>query len=91
MAGSVIRDGAEYIELSVSDTGRGMDSEAVRTIMKEESISSQYLELCIGRDFAGMMGGRLSIESSLGKGSLVALAIPVDGHASETPQEEKIM
>jgi signal transduction histidine kinase len=90
MAGSVARDGTEYIELSVSDTGRGMDTEAVRTIMKEESFSSQYLELCIGRDFADMMGGRLSIESSPGKGSLVAVAIPVGDHASENHREEQI-
>jgi signal transduction histidine kinase len=91
MAGSIARDGTEYIELSVSDTGRGMDTEAVRTIMKEESFSSQYLELCISRDFTGMMGGRLLIESSPGKGSLVAVAIPVGDHAPEIPQEEKIL
>jgi signal transduction histidine kinase len=90
MASFVARDGTDYIELTVSDTGRGMDTEAVRTIMKDESFSSQYIELCIGREFAGMMRGRISIESSPEKGSLVAAAIPVDGHASETPQEEKI-
>jgi signal transduction histidine kinase len=90
MAGFVVRDGKEYIELSVSDTGKGMDTEAIQMIMKDESISSQYIELWIGREFAGMMGGRYSIESSPGKGTLVAVDIPFDGDAPETPPEQKI-
>jgi len=88
LASFVDRDGTEYLELSVSDTGRGMDAQAVRRIMKEESYCSEYLELCISRDFASAMGGGISIESSPGKGSLVAATIPVNGRAYETPREE---
>jgi light-regulated signal transduction histidine kinase (bacteriophytochrome) len=58
--------------------------------MREESYSSQYLDLCLGRDFARLMGGGISIDSKPGKGSLVEATIPVNGHASETLQSEKI-
>jgi signal transduction histidine kinase len=90
LANFVARDGTEYMELSVSDTGRGMDAEAVQGIMREESYASQFLDLCMGRDFARLMGGGISIDSNPGKGSLVEATIPVNGHASETLQEEKI-
>ena len=90
LASFVTRDSVEYIELSVSDTGRGLEDAAIGKIMKEDRYYSQFLELCIGRDLAIVLGGRISIESIPGKGSIMAIVIPADHQASEPSREENI-
>ena len=90
MASFVTRAGTEYIEISVSDTGRGLEEAAIGKILKEGSYYAQYLDLCIGRDLAVMLGGGISLESMPGKGSLVAVVIAADHQAAETQLEENI-
>jgi signal transduction histidine kinase len=90
LASAVNRDDAEYIEFSVSDTGIGIDGEAIGKILKEDGCYSQYLDLCIGRELAGMLGGEISIESTVGKGSLVAVIIPAGIRTSDAAGGEEI-
>jgi CheY-like chemotaxis protein/anti-sigma regulatory factor (Ser/Thr protein kinase) len=79
------RDG-EHLRVSVSDTGIGISDEALPRIFKEfqqadTSTTRQYggtgLGLSISRNLAHVLGGDLTVESELGKGSTFTLFIPM--------------
>ncbi len=55
--------------LRVSDDGRGFDAEAVRT-------GGRHLGLVSMRDRAGGVGGRLTVASEPGKGTVIEMEVP---------------
>jgi CheY-like chemotaxis protein/anti-sigma regulatory factor (Ser/Thr protein kinase) len=80
------RDGDENLRISVSDTGIGISAEAQPRIFKEfqqadNTTTRQYggtgLGLSISRNLARLLGGDLTVESELGKGSTFTLVIPI--------------
>ena len=82
---SANRDG-ETLRISVSDTGIGISDEALPRIFKEfqqadTSTTRQYggtgLGLSISHNLAHVLGGDLTVESELGKGSTFTLIIPM--------------
>ena len=82
---SANRDG-ETLRISVSDTGIGISDEALPRIFKEfqqadTSTTRQYggtgLGLSISHNLAHVLGGDLTVESELGKGSTFTLVIPM--------------
>jgi len=75
----ISEDGAEYLELSVSDNGRGLDEQLIGMIMRKDAFISSHLELCIARATADLLGGRMAIESLTGNGTLVTVGIPFSG------------
>ncbi|MEO8361476.1 MAG: ATP-binding protein, partial [Vicinamibacteria bacterium] len=73
--------------ISVVDTGIGIAPEKVSRLFKafsqvDTSTTRRYggtgLGLAISRQLAEMMGGRLDVESTLGKGSRFTLTLPVE-------------
>lgn len=71
--------------LSVADTGIGMDAVQMERVFQEftqaeESISRTYggtgLGLTLCRKFAGLLGGSIHVESSLGQGAVFSLRLP---------------
>jgi PAS domain S-box-containing protein len=80
------RDGEANLRISVTDTGIGISAEALPRIFKEfqqadNTTTRQYggtgLGLTISRNLARLLGGDLTVESELGKGSTFALVIPM--------------
>jgi signal transduction histidine kinase len=75
------------VTLTVSDTGIGMKKEALDFIFDEfrqadMSSTRKYggtgLGLAIVKKFINLMGGEISVESEVGKGSKFTITIPVE-------------
>jgi signal transduction histidine kinase len=75
------------VKLTVSDTGIGMKKEALDYIFEEfrqadMSSTRKYggtgLGLAIVRRFINLMGGDISVESEVGKGSKFTISIPIN-------------
>ncbi|MEG4579742.1 ATP-binding protein [Microcoleus sp. MON1_C5] len=77
--------GEEGISFKVSDTGIGMKAEQIERVFQaftqaDESTTRRYggtgLGLAIAQKFCQMMGGDISQESELGKGSIFTVELP---------------
>lgn len=82
-------DGSASISFSVNDTGIGIKAESLSKIFDsfvQADISTRRqfggsgLGLTIARDLVGLMGGRLSVQSELGKGSRFTFVLPFDAN-----------
>jgi len=85
---AVLRDGS--VEISVTDTGVGIAPEDQATVFEEfrqvgsaaQKVEGTGLGLAISRKFIELHGGRIWVESQVGKGSTFAftLPLPIDQH-----------
>ena len=84
----------ETIEISVSDTGIGIAEDKQAIIFQEfrqadESMSRRFggsgLGLSIARKYARMLGGDLTVRSTLGQGATFILRLPLAALASTAP------
>ncbi|HYK25998.1 MAG TPA: ATP-binding protein, partial [Steroidobacteraceae bacterium] len=88
------------MQLSVSDTGIGMDAATIGKIFDpftqaDESTSRRFggsgLGLAICRELAELMGGRITVESTPGKGSTFRVFLPLGvGGAQSSLGEQQI-
>jgi CheY-like chemotaxis protein len=83
-------DGQSWVEFAVTDTGIGMTAEQQAKLFEEftqadSSTARRYggtgLGLAITRKLARMMGGDVTVESELGKGSVFTVRLPGAAHA----------
>ena len=74
-----------YLEITVTDTGIGMEQDQLEKIFKafiqaDTSSTRRYggtgLGLTITREFVRMLGGTITAESELGKGSTFTILLP---------------
>ena len=87
----------ENLCISVADSGIGISAEALPRIFKEfqqadNSTTRQYggtgLGLSISRNLAHLLGGEITVESELGKGSIFTLVIPSQYGSQPQPAGE---
>ncbi|HLY20186.1 MAG TPA: PAS domain-containing sensor histidine kinase [Bryobacteraceae bacterium] len=86
-AKEVVGESGKWVEFRVADTGIGMSPEQVDRLyhpfmQADASTTRKYggtgLGLAISRRLCQMMGGSLSVESELGKGSVFTVRLPGD-------------
>jgi len=87
---TALREGEQNLRISVADTGIGISAEALPRIFKEfeqadTTTTRRYggtgLGLTISRNLARLLGGDLTAESELGRGSTFNLTIPIQYHS----------
>ncbi len=94
-----VREGErEMVAFSVEDTGIGIPQEALRFIFEpfrqvDGSYTRRYggtgLGLSISRKLAELLGGRIEVESEVGKGSRFTLLLPLDRPGSGLSDDEE--
>ncbi|MCW5554050.1 MAG: response regulator [Verrucomicrobiae bacterium] len=84
---SILADHASRITFQVSDTGIGMTPEQLNKLFQaftqaDSSTSRKYggtgLGLVISRKFCQLMGGDITVQSELGKGSTFTVTLPTE-------------
>ncbi len=82
------------VSIAVIDTGHGMDSETCARLFQgftqaDSSIARRFggtgLGLAISRELARLMGGDITLESQVGKGSRFTVTLPLP--AAEAPED----
>jgi PAS domain S-box-containing protein len=84
------RDGLDTVELTVADTGVGMSPETIAHIFEpffttKEPGRGTGLGLAICYGIVSQAGGKISVQSTLGKGSAFTISLP----RVAAPEEEK--
>ena len=88
-------DGKHSVRIEVRDTGIGIDAALQQRLFKpftqaETSISRRYggtgLGLSISRHLVELMGGQITLESELGKGTRVIVDVVVEPGTTAEPQ-----
>jgi signal transduction histidine kinase len=92
------RNGAKWVQISVADTGPGIPAEEANKIFDKFYQAAQVakqktkgtgLGLAISKALVEMHGGRLWVESEVGKGSVFSFTLPVQQPSkSEAPTQE---
>ena len=85
------------VEISVSDTGIGISPQDQARIFEEfRQVGSDYahksegtgLGLTLAKKFVELHGGRIWVESEVGKGSTFKFTLPIDSHPLPLPEGE---
>jgi len=88
-----VRMGSEsdHVTIAVSDCGAGMDAEFVRTRLFQPFASTKKGGFGVGafeaKSLISAMGGRLTVESRPGEGSLFTITLPAAEAAPETQRK----
>lgn len=82
---TILEEGDEWMEIKVSDTGSGIDAEALPLIFDryyqakgKHQASGTGIGLSIVKSLADLHKGRITVESEPGKGSTFIFRIPTD-------------
>jgi signal transduction histidine kinase len=88
-ANSIDRTGRRFLEIKIRDTGVGISQERLKTLFETlfdtlDASTSKYggtgLNLTVTQKLCQAMGGRITVESTLGQGSCFTVTLPVIWH-----------
>ena len=89
-------DGADYVELSVADTGYGIDEKDIPHIFDryyqtdgKHQASGSGIGLALVQSLAELHGAKLSVESQQGKGSKFSFSLRMDNTYPDALHKEK--
>lgn len=91
---SLVRSGADWLRISVSDTGIGMSAEQLEVVFDafvqaDSSTTKKYggtgLGLSICREYCRLLGGDISATSINGQGTTFTVELPVDPTRTASP------
>ncbi|MBI5213497.1 MAG: HAMP domain-containing protein [Nitrospirae bacterium] len=77
LSSPVLKDGVEYLEVSVADTGAGIEPEMLEHIFEEFTEPQISIGLAIAKKAADALGGKIDVESTADKGSVFTVTIPI--------------
>jgi two-component system chemotaxis sensor kinase CheA len=89
---SALKPNAQWVEFRIADTGIGIESDKRDLIFDafvqaDGTTSRKYggtgLGLSISKEFAGLLGGEILLQSEYGKGSVFSLVLPVEMEAAD--------
>lgn len=72
-------DGADWVRFQITDTGLGLTAEQVRRFRQaNDPATSKYCDigLMISQRYCALMGGEITVESEIGKGSTFVVNLP---------------
>lgn len=80
-AAPIVKDGTDFIEFSVTDTGSGISPDNLKSIFESfqdgsENSTNTGLGLSLTKKYVECMGGSVSVDSELGVGSKFSIRIP---------------
>ena len=90
---------SNMVEISIMDTGIGMNKEMIINLFRlnantnRKGTEGEYttgLGLVICKDFIEMQGGKLLIESEVGKGSILSFSLPIMVDKEEIKENKRI-
>ena len=96
LSGMTAPDGSPMVEFSVTDTGIGIAPENLQTIFGafqqgDGTLSRRYggtgLGLSIAREVAALLGGDITADSTLGRGSTFTLHVPRSLPGAQEPED----
>ncbi|HXW69718.1 MAG TPA: sensor histidine kinase [Dissulfurispiraceae bacterium] len=70
------KEGSDYVEVSVADTGKGFGSDEMDLLFGECASPNSSLGLIMARKMAEILDGNIEVESLAGKGSVFTAQIP---------------
>ena len=93
-------DSSEFVEIKVRDTGIGMTGDQMDKLFSsftqaDSSTTRKYggtgLGLSISKQLANMMGGDLTVESEMGKGSTFTALLPAESENIEEEHSQEVL
>lgn len=92
-ARSVQEEEQEYLQLKVSDSGKGITPEALTQIFElfyqsDDQDSGSGVGLTLTKELVELLDGRISVESEVGKGSTFTIVLPITNTAPILPHAE---
>ena len=90
----------EYVDISVIDEGIGIPKNKIETIFQrfkqvDATTTRKYggtgLGLAISNDIAKLLGGNISVESQVEKGSVFTLSIPKNSNKLKAKEEKRVL
>ena len=93
-------DSTEFVEITVRDTGIGMTEDQMGKLFSsftqaDSSTTRKYggtgLGLSISKQLANMMGGDLTVESEVGKGSTFTALLPAESDNIEDEHSQEVL